>query len=219
VRLRLLIPTRAHSQLIYARSPSPPPEPRYFYSIINASRVSFPPTPPRLETQPNTLQKRSACLSTLSFSPPPPLGAEAAVHNKVPLLLAMFSPTANSPMLANSTLTNPGDLDGTGTINPASLNPTGAFGSHLSASYTPSSASEFDPDRKPRSNVSPRGVKRSRSPDQNHPGEDINTGTRYLIVSFFSFLESSAFSFISSPFLPFVLGVACLAPCLQGTTV
>jgi hypothetical protein len=100
----------------------------------------------------------------------------------------MFSPTSNSPMLANSGLNNP-DLDGT--INPASLNPSGysslAAGQHHMPFSPPSTAtSEYHPESKPRTvDVSPRGIKRSRSPDHTHDaaGNDlgIGAGTRFCV--------------------------------------
>ncbi|KAF8542115.1 chromatin remodelling complex Rsc7/Swp82 subunit-domain-containing protein [Trichophaea hybrida] len=93
----------------------------------------------------------------------------------------MYSPASGSPMLANSGLNNAGDLDGGGTINPASLNPAGAFTSHLAGGqhhlpFSPpaTATSEFHPDSKPRTgldNLSPRGIKRSRSPDVNASGD------------------------------------------------
>jgi len=100
----------------------------------------------------------------------------------------MYSPASGSPMLANSGLSNAGDLDGGGTINPASLNPAGAFTSHLAGGqhhlpFSPpaTATSEFHPDSKPRTgldNLSPRGIKRSRSPD--NTSGDLGAGTRFV---------------------------------------
>lgn len=105
---------------------------------------------------------------------------------------SMFSPAGQSPMLNNG-----GVLDGSGTIDPATLNPT-AFSSHLSTGshippYSPptSNTTEFDNDSKPGvsalANSSPRGVKRSRSPAEPYrdgaiAGDDLGTGTR---ITFF----------------------------------
>jgi len=110
----------------------------------------------------------------------------------------MFSPAGQSPMLNNG-----GVLDGSGTIDPATLNPT-AFSSHLSTGshippYSPptSNTTEFDNDSKPGvsalANSSPRGVKRSRSPAEPYrdgaiAGDDLGTGTRitfYFILFFY----------------------------------
>lgn len=117
----------------------------------------------------------------------------------------MFSPASNSPMLANSGLNNPGDLDGGGTINPASLNPTNAFTPHLAAGphhmpFSPpatATATDFHPDAaKPRAldaaqaaTISPRGLKRSRSPDPALAPADFGAGTLSLVV-FISSLTS-----------------------------
>ena len=114
----------------------------------------------------------------------------------------MFSPASNSPMLANSGLNNPGDLDGGGTINPASLNPTNAFTPHLAAGphhmpFSPpatATATDFHSDAtKPRAldaaqsaTISPRGLKRSRSPDPALGTADFGAGTPLsLLLSLF----------------------------------
>ena len=89
-------------------------------------------------------------------------------------------------------MNNGGELDGSGTINPANLNPAGAFAaphtapiSRIAQSFygAPPSAHDYNADSKPRVPVmdtSPRGVKRSRSPevfrDNQAPNEDINQG-------------------------------------------
>ncbi|CCX34155.1 chromatin remodelling complex Rsc7/Swp82 subunit-domain-containing protein [Pyronema domesticum] len=97
----------------------------------------------------------------------------------------MFSPSSNSSMLANGGLNNTADLDGSGTINPASLGGpvSSAFSPHLSGGqhhmpFSPpaTASSEFHSDSKPRTSgldnlSSPRGLKRSRSPDPNIGGD------------------------------------------------
>ena len=93
-------------------------------------------------------------------------------------------------------MNNGGELDGSGTINPATLNPAGAFAaphpspiSRLSQSfYGPTTtAHDYNTDSKPRVPVidqSPRGVKRSRSPEVYREGQvvndDINQGMPHV---------------------------------------
>ncbi|RPB28291.1 hypothetical protein L211DRAFT_845379 [Terfezia boudieri ATCC MYA-4762] len=91
----------------------------------------------------------------------------------------MFS-TSQSTMMNNG-----GELDGSGTINPATLNPAGAFSapqgpiSRLPQSFygpTPTTH-DYSTDSKPRVPVidqSPRGVKRSRSPEVYREGQVVN---------------------------------------------
>lgn len=72
--------------------------------------------------------------------------------------------------------TAPGDLDGSGTINPASLGPSSVYSPHLSTTqhhpFSPpaTATSEYAPDIKSTvvGTVSPRGIKRSHSPDHNN---------------------------------------------------
>lgn len=96
----------------------------------------------------------------------------------------MFS-ASQSTMMNNS-----GELDGSGTINPATLNPAGAFAaphqgplSRISQSFYGPATPDYTTDSKPRVAVvdtSPRGVKRSRSPEvyreSQLANEDSNQG-------------------------------------------
>ena len=106
---------------------------------------------------------------------------------------ARFNPQMYSS--SNSTMMNNGpDLDGSGTINPATLNPAGAFAAPHQAPinriqqsfYSTPTTHDYNTDSKPRViDASSRGIKRSRSPEAYREGQvandDINQGSSTLL--------------------------------------
>lgn len=87
---------------------------------------------------------------------------------------------------------NPGALDGSGTIDPATLNPASTYSSHIATPFSPpTTATEFENDTKPSTATlaitSPRGIKRSRSPESYRDGatagDDLGAGTFFVDIS------------------------------------
>lgn len=106
----------------------------------------------------------------------------------------MFS-TSQSTMMNNA-----GELDGSGTINPATLNPAGAFAapqgplSRISQSFYGPATPDYNTDSKPRVAVvdtSPRGVKRSRSPEVYREGQLANDDSNPGIIPFRPLIATS----------------------------